>query len=157
MTLSVHRATFKRLFSKVFLPTFSTEKVGEITKIGTIMLTEINSQNLAYVGDAVIELLIRARLTTEGGKIGELNKKADLLVRAGHQSKVADAILPKLSEEEAAVFRRGKNIHFTSVPKNATQLEYRKATALEALFGYLYLKGESERLSELIEEFWSAV
>ncbi len=118
------------------------------------MLTEINAQNLAYVGDAVIELLIRTKLTKEGGKIGELNKKTDALVRAGHQSKVADALLPKLSEEEAAVFRRGKNIRLTTVPRNATQLEYRKATALEALFGYLYLSGEKQRLDELIEEFW---
>ncbi len=118
------------------------------------MLTEINAQNLAYIGDAVIELLVRTKLTRIGGKIGELNKKTDSLVCAGHQSKAADAILPKLTDEESAVFRRGKNVHLHSVPKNATQLEYRKATALETLFGYLYLKGESERLNELIEELW---
>ncbi len=118
------------------------------------MPIEINSQNLAYVGDAVIELLVRARLTKSGGKIGDLNKKTDALVRAGHQSKVADAILPILTEEEVAVFRRGKNIHLNNIPKSATQLEYRKATALESLFGYLYLKGEQERLNELIEKFW---
>ncbi len=118
-------------------------------------LNSINSLNLAFVGDAVIELQIRKKLTERGGKLGELNKKADSLVSAVNQSKVADAILPKLTEEEAAVFRRGKNVRVNSVPKSATQIEYRKATALEALFGYLYLKGELERTEELAEEFFS--
>ncbi len=116
------------------------------------MLTEINGANLAYVGDAVFELWIRKKLVNSGGKIGELNKKADAFVRAGNQSKLADEILPLLTEEEAAAFRRGKNIHFNSIPKSATQSEYRKATALEALFGYLYLKGDIARIDELLDK-----
>ncbi len=118
------------------------------------MITEINSLNLAYVGDAVIELGVRRRLVTAGGKIGELNKKADAYVRAGYQSKVFDRMAPILTEEEADILRRGKNIRVNSVPKSATQLEYRKATAVEALFGYLYLKNELDRIEELISLFF---
>ncbi len=118
-------------------------------------INSINTLNLAFVGDAVIELQIRKKLTECGGKLGELNKKADSLVRAAYQSKVFDQMLPKLSEEESAVLQRGKNAHLHSVPKSATQLEYRKATALEALFGYLYLKGKLDRVEELAAEFFA--
>ena len=115
------------------------------------ILTEINGANLAYVGDAVIELLVRKKLVTQGGKLGELNRKADAFVRAGYQCKALERLIPIMTEEEAAVFRRGKNIHTNSIPKNATQAEYRKATGLEAVFGYLYLKDEQERIEFLLE------
>lgn len=116
------------------------------------MTNEISGANLAYIGDAVIELLIRERLVRSGGKVGELNKAADGYVRAGYQSIVVDRLLPLLTESEAAAYRRGKNVHTNSLPKNATYLEYRKATGLEALFGYLYISGENERLRFLLEK-----
>ena len=116
------------------------------------MINEISGANLAYIGDAVIELLIRERLVMDGGKVGELNKAADGYVRAGYQSEVADRLLPLLSEAETAAYRRGKNVRTNSLPKNATHIEYRKATGLEALFGYLYLSGENERLRFLLEK-----
>ena len=113
---------------------------------------EINGGLLAYLGDAVIERLVRKKLILDGGKLGELNKVADGLVRAGFQSKAGERILPLLTEDELNVYRRGKNFHFNSVPKGATQNEYKKATALEALFGYLDIKGETERIDFLISE-----
>ncbi len=115
------------------------------------MINEISGAGLAYIGDAVIELFIRERLVMAGGRIGELNKKADEFVRAGYQSIAADRLEPLLTEEEAAAYRRGKNVHTNNLPKNATHAEYRKATGLEALFGYLYISGEKERLSYLLE------
>ena len=121
----------------------------QIYKEILIMLSEINGANLAYVGDAVLELMVRKKLVLDGGKIGELNKQADSYVCAGNQSRVADRILPVLTEEELSVYKRGKNIHTNSIPKSATHIEYRKATGLEALFGYLYLAGETKRLEEL--------
>ncbi len=116
------------------------------------MISEISGANLAYIGDAVIELLIRERLVKTGGKVGELNKTADSYVRAGYQSMAADRLEPLLTEAEAAAYRRGKNVHTNYLPKNATRIEYRKATGLEALFGYLYLAGENERLRFLLEK-----
>ncbi len=113
---------------------------------------EINGALLAYLGDAVIERLVRKKLILDGGSLGEVNKVADGLVRAGFQSKAADKLLPLLTEDEASAYRRGKNHHTGSLPKNATQSEYKKATGLEALFGYLDLMGETERIDFLIGE-----
>ena len=113
---------------------------------------EINGGLLAYLGDAVIERLVRKRLILDGGRLGELNKVADSLVRAGYQSKAGEKILPLLTEEELSAYRRGKNFHTGNTPKGATPSEYKKATALEALFGYLDLKGETERIEFLFNE-----
>ena len=77
---------------------------------------EINGGLLAYLGDAVIERLVRKKLILDGGKLGELNKVADGLVRAGFQSKAGERILPLLTEDELNVYRRGKNFHFNSLP-----------------------------------------
>lgn len=113
---------------------------------------EINGGLLAYLGDAVIERLVRKRLILDGGRLGELNKVADSLVRAGNQSRAGEKILPLLTEEELCAYRRGKNFHTGNAPKGTTQNEYKKATALEALFGYLDLKGETERIEFLFNE-----
>lgn len=115
-------------------------------------VSEINGALLAYLGDAVIERLVRRRLILEGGSLSDVNKLADSLVRAGSQSKAADKILPLLTEEEASAYRRGKNLHHSSVPKNATQNEYKKATGFEALFGYLDLIEDTERIEHLLTE-----
>ena len=112
---------------------------------------EINGGLLAYIGDAQFELLVRKKLVLKKGKLGQLNKDADALVRAGSQSKAADKLQNVFTEEELAMYRRGKNIHTNSIPKNATALEYRKATGLEAVFGYLCLKGDTERMEYLLE------
>lgn len=116
-----------------------------------MMITEINGANLAYLGDAVMELLVRKRLVLLGGKLGDINKVADGYVRAENQSKAADKLRSVLTEEELSVYKRGRNVHVNSVPKHATEREYKKATGLEALFGYLYLKNENARIDELFE------
>ena len=113
---------------------------------------EINGGLLAYLGDAVIERLIRKMLVSEGGALGDINKTADGLSCARFQSRAGENIIPLLTEEELCAYRRGKNFHSGSVPKGASQNEYKKATALEALFGYLDLKGETERIEYLFKE-----
>ena len=113
---------------------------------------ELNGGLLAYLGDAVIERYVRKKLILDGGKLGEINKKADSLVRAGFQSSAAERILPLLTEEETCAYRRGKNFHSGSSPKSATQNQYKRATGLEALIGYLDLKGDSERIELLLNE-----
>ena len=114
--------------------------------------SEINGGLLAYLGDAVIERMVRKRLILDGGRLGEVNKIADGLVRASYQSRAGERILPLLTEEELTAYRRGKNFHSSSIPKNASQNEYKKATALEALFGYLDIMGETERIEFLFNE-----
>lgn len=113
---------------------------------------EMSGALLAYLGDAVIEHYVRKRLMLDGGKVGELNRIADSLVRASFQSRAGEKILPLLTEEEMNAYRSGKNVSHASVPKNATRNEYKRATALEALFGYLDLKGDTERTELLLNE-----
>ncbi|MBQ8215459.1 MAG: ribonuclease III [Clostridia bacterium] len=105
---------------------------------------------LAYVGDAVLEVLVRRRLV-EGGQTqsGKMNKLALSFVKATEQSKAVDRILPHLDEEEEAVYKRGRNAHGISAPKSAGTGEYRRATGFEALFGYLWLEGKTARAEEL--------
>lgn len=107
---------------------------------------------LAYLGDAVIEIMTRQRVIESGvTNVGKLNKMAAKYVRATVQSEGVERMLPYLSEEETDVFKRGRNAHGVAIPKSATALEYRRATGMEALFAYLYLNGRSERLSELFD------
>ena len=111
---------------------------------------EMNGSSLAYLGDAVIELMVRQMLLSrDTGDVGKMNKIADGLVRATYQSQAMDRLMPILTEEEIAVFKRGRNTHSHTVPKSAKVSDYRKATGMEALFGFLYLEGRQERLKEL--------
>ena len=111
---------------------------------------EMNGASLAYVGDAVIELTVRQTLLELGsGDVGAMNKIADSLVRATAQSEAMDKIMPLLTEDELAVYKRGRNTHSHTVPKSAKVSEYRKATGMEALFGYLHLEGKTDRIKEL--------
>lgn len=110
----------------------------------------ISNLGLAHIGDGVFELLCRSFLCAGGGKnVGNLHKNTVAMVKAPSQAKYADRLLPHLTEEETAYYRRGKNAHVHAVPKGATPAEYAKATGLEALFGALYLAGKTERLNEL--------
>ena len=117
----------------------------------TVNPNELNAYLLAFIGDAQMELLIRRRLVLRGGRLGDLNKEADALVSAKAQVEALEKLLPVFTEEELAIFKRGKNIHTNSVPKSVTQLQYRKATGLEADFGYLCLKNDTERMEQLID------
>ena len=116
----------------------------------SIILEEISTDALAYLGDSVIELLVREHLvnmniTSSGG----LNSKSLEFVKAGAQAQAMRSILPLLTSEEEAIFKRGRNKAGGNVPKSATVSEYRAATGMETLFGYLHLKGDRERIVEL--------
>lgn len=113
-------------------------------------LHEISSIGLAHMGDAVYEVLVRSWLCVHGKATGKgLHRATVALVCAPEQARRAERILPELTEEEMAVFHRGRNAHVHSIPQNASRAEYQEATALEALFGYLYLLGRRERINAL--------
>ena len=110
----------------------------------------ISNLGLAHMGDCVFEILCRAYLCAKGGKnVGNLHRDTINMVKASSQAKFMDALLPHLTEEELAFYRRGKNSHVHAVPKSCTPAEYAKATGLEALFGALYLAGRTDRINEL--------
>jgi ribonuclease-3 family protein len=110
----------------------------------------ISNLGLAHMGDCVFEILCRAYLCAKGGKnVGNLHRDTINMVKASSQAKFMDALLPHLTEEELAFYRRGKNSHVHAVPKSCTPAEYAKATGLEALFGALYLAGQTDRINEL--------
>lgn len=113
-------------------------------------LREISTPALAYLGDCVLELCVRERLVRSGlSTSAHLNAAALDYVRAAAQAEAMKRLLPLLTEEEEGYFRRGRNIGHTNVPKRATVAEYRAATGMEVLFGYLHLSGRSERIEAL--------
>lgn len=115
-------------------------------------LDRLSALGLAHIGDSVYELLTRVRLAAEGTATAKnLHRRTVALVCAPAQARAAKCILPMLTEEEQAVFRHGRNAKPGSVPKSCTPGEYGQATALEALFGWLYLRGEYDRVNALYE------
>jgi ribonuclease-3 family protein len=113
-------------------------------------INAISNLGLAHIGDGVFELLCRSYLCAKGGKnVGNLHRDTINMVKATSQAKFIDKLLPHLTEEELAYYRRGKNSHVHAVPKSASPAEYAKATGLEALFGALYLSGQTDRLNDL--------
>ena len=113
-------------------------------------LRVISTLGLAHIGDAVFELMVRTWLCLRGiSTAKQLHGNAVEFVSAKAQSSAAVRILPELDEKELAVFKRGRNAYVNSVPRGSTYEEYHVATGIEALFGYLYLKGETKRLNDL--------
>lgn len=107
---------------------------------------------LAYLGDAVYELAVRTELVKRANcPVNRLNSMASRMVKASAQSGMASRIEPMLTEEETAVYRRGRNAHSPTMAKHATMSDYRRATGVEALVGYLYLCGRTERILELMD------
>ena len=116
-------------------------------------INAISNLGLAHMGDCVFEILCRAYLCAKGGKnVGNLHRDTINMVKATSQAVFADKLLPFLTDEELAWYRRGKNSHVHAVPKSCTPAEYAKATGLEALFGALYLSGQTDRLNELFKK-----
>lgn len=112
---------------------------------------QLNPITLAFVGDAVYATYVRERLaTTVTGKPSDLQRVASQVVSAKGQSAFLDKLLPLLTEDEADVFRRGKNAKKPTKTKGATKFEYNRSTGLEAVLGYLYLTGENERITLLL-------
>ena len=117
---------------------------------GQDTIDQISSLGLAHLGDGVYELMVRSWLCLHGKATNKgLHRAAVTYVSAPAQARRAQKILPTLTEEEQAVYRRGRNTHTAAIPRGASVGEYHAATALEALFGWLYLKGRTQRLNEL--------
>ena len=112
----------------------------------------ISNLGLAYLGDAVFELMVRAWLCAHGRVTPkDLHKAAVTYVSAPAQAAAVKKLLPVLTQEETTIYKRGRNTRVNSVPVNASQQEYHMATGLETLFGYLYLRGEVGRVNELFD------
>ncbi len=110
----------------------------------------ISNLGLAHIGDAVYELMCRSYLCARGGQtVRTLHRDSVAMVKAPAQAKYAQKLLPLLTQQEQAYYRRGKNAHSHAAPKSATPQEYAMATGLETLFGALYLAGNTERLNQL--------
>ena len=121
--------------------------------IGKDRARQLNPIVLAFVGDAVYTLCVRTRLALAGGeKTGALNRRTAERVSAHGQSEALERILPRLTEEEAEIYRRGRNAKKPTKSKNATVAEYVRSTGFEALLGYLYLTGQTARMRELFFE-----
>ncbi len=129
----------------------------------TFALEEINADQysplaLAYMGDCAYEIVIRTLLLHKGNThVDRLNKKASHLAKAGTQAQMIMAILENLSEEEVTIYKRGRNAKSYTSAKNASIHDYRKATGFEALIGWLYLKGEFDRMTEIIRMGFEAI
>lgn len=107
---------------------------------------------LAYIGDSVFEILVRTMVVSMGNApVNKLHKRSRSYVNAKAQSEMYYKICDFLTEEESAVFKRGRNAKSFTVPKNAELIDYKHATGLEALFGFLYLKSDFERIIELFK------
>ena len=123
---------------------------------------ELNPLQMAYIGDTVHDLFVRSRLMQRPASVGKMHKQAVRMVSAAAQARMLAAIEPELTQEEADIARRGRNAHAKhAAPKNADPADYERATALEALWGYLFVTGETKRLAELVgmalertEEIW---
>ena len=123
---------------------------------------ELGPLQLAYIGDTVHDLFVRGRLVSMGLTVGKMHRQAVRMVSAAAQARMLAAIEGELTADEADIARRGRNAHAKhAVPKNADPADYAHATGLEALWGYLYIKGDSQRLSLLMntalsrtEEVW---
>ncbi len=106
---------------------------------------------LAYLGDAVYELIIREHVLSEGNRqVNKLHKESTKYVNAGAQADLMMKIEDKLTDEEKAIYKRGRNANAHAAPKNQDVIAYRKATGFEALIGWLYLRGDMDRIQELI-------
>ena len=122
-----------------FKMNMTKQEIGAISNLG-----------LAHMGDCVFEILCRGYLCAKGGKtVDRLHQETIRMVKAASQAQFADKLLPHLTEEEMDYYRRGKNSHVHAVPKSCTPAQYAKATGLEALFGALYLTGQTDRLNQL--------
>ena len=126
--------------------------VNEIFNSKEVRPNEYSPLALAFIGDSVFDLVIKSVIVEKANcQVNKLQNKTSKIVRATTQALIVDALKNELSEEEANIYRRGRNAKPYTKAKNASYSEYCKATGLEALVGYLYLKGETKRLVSLIK------
>ena len=118
----------------------------------------LNPITLAFVGDAVYEIYVRAMLARSGEfHTSRLHEETVKYVCATAQAQAYDPLIPHLHEEELSILKRGRNSTHVKAPKNAQVADYRKATGIEALIGFLYLKGQTERLEEILHYIWKEI
>ncbi len=130
----------------------SIKYLKEQLRLEDVDIRTYSPLTLAYIGDAIYELVIRSILVMQGNcPVNTFHQKASRLVKAPTQSKMMDVIEPLLSEEELQVYKRGRNAHSATTAKNATVGEYRRATGFEAVMGYLYLKEDWKRMIDLVK------
>lgn len=124
----------------------------EIFKMRQVDIKEYSPLTLAYIGDAVYDLIIRTLVVNKGNQqVQKLHKETITMVQASAQARMITALNGQLSEEEHAVYKRGRNAKSASPAKNQSISDYHKATGFEALLGYLYLKNDWKRMMELIK------
>ncbi len=124
----------------------------ELFRMQEVDIKEYSPLALAYIGDAVYELIIRSLVLNEGNRqVQKMHKRTSSMVQASAQAKIITALNDRLTEEEHAVYKRGRNAKSMSPAKNQSVSDYHKATGFEALMGYLYLKNEWKRMLELIK------
>lgn len=117
----------------------------------------VSTEALAYLGDSVLEIRVREKLVRSGiSGSGNLNRASLSYVKASEQAAAMQTIIPLLTEEESLIYKRGRNMSGGNVPKSATMSEYRTATGMEVLFGYLYLLGREERINVLFEKAYES-
>jgi len=119
-------------------------------------VNELSAGTLAFVGDAVYGLLVRQRLAETNRPIGELHRLSVTFVNANSQAEAFKIIEPILTEKELSQYKHGRNLHTNNVPKQSSVAQYHSATGLEALFGYLHLSGQNDRVNELFELIWQS-
>lgn len=125
----------------------------EIFQLNEVDVQEYSPLTLAYIGDGIYDLVIRTLVINRGNKqVQKLHQETSALVQASAQSRMMRVLQEKLTEEEHAVYKRGRNAKSVSPAKNQSVTDYRRATGFEALMGYLYLKKDWKRMLELIRD-----
>lgn len=130
-----------------------SSRIRELFGLKEVDMKAYSPLTLAYIGDAAYELVIRTMVVEKGNRqASQLHRLTTSYVKAQAQTAMIEALEPELTEEELAIYKRGRNAKSYTSAKNASILDYRKATGLEALIGYLYLSGREERVLFLIKE-----
>ncbi len=121
--------------------------------LGEINITDYSPLTLAYIGDGIYEIVVRTVIVDEANRqVNKIHKAASNLVKAETQAKMIHLIMDDLTEEEVRIYKRGRNAKAVTRAKNASMSDYRTATGFEALMGWLYLTGQSERMMQLIKK-----
>lgn len=127
-------------------------KIREVFQMGEVDVKTYSPLTLAFIGDCIFDLTIRSYVVAQGNRgVESLHKSKSRIVKASAQAQMIDRIYNRLTPEEQEVYRRGRNAKSHTAAKNASVIDYRKATGLEALCGYLYLQDQLERILELIK------
>lgn len=130
----------------------SLKKFKELFELEDTDIRTYSPLTLAYIGDAIYELVIRTILVQKGNtQVNKLHQRASKLVKASAQSEIIEKLKPYLTEEEMGIFKRGRNAKSFTMAKNASMSDYRRATGFEALMGHLYLTEQWDRMLELIK------